>query len=213
MHYAPRDLNFEFMTLYILILTVLVSIAAFYNRDIMGRLIFNPYMINVRKEWWRFATCGFIHADWLHLGINMLVLYSFGQAVEQYYGFVFEDQAVFYFLLLYIGGIVISITPSYKKHLPNPGYNALGASGAVAAILFTAILFDPLRPIYLYGLLGIPGIFLGVAYLIYSYYMDKKGNDHINHDAHFWGAVFGVVFTLSLKPKLLLHFIDKLTQF
>jgi membrane associated rhomboid family serine protease len=191
----------------------MISIAAFYNREIMGRMIFNPYMINARNEWWRFLTCGFIHADWLHLGINMLVFYSFGQAVEQDYVFAFEDKAVYYFLLLYFGGIVISITPSYKKHLHNPGYNALGASGAVAAILFTAILLDPMRPIYLYGLLGVPGIFLGVAYLIYSYYMDKKGSDHINHDAHFWGAVFGVVFTLSLKPKLLLHFIDKITQF
>jgi membrane associated rhomboid family serine protease len=179
----------------------------------MARLIFNPYMIQVRRQWWRFFTCGFIHADWLHLGINMLVFWSFGQAVETYYGYVFEDKSVFYFILLYLGGIVISITPSYKKHLHNPGYNALGASGAVAAILFTAILFDPLKPIYLYGIISIPGIILGIAYLAYSYYMDKKGNDHINHDAHFWGAVFGVVFTLALKPTLFLHFIDKLTQF
>ncbi|MEY3342991.1 MAG: hypothetical protein RL090_675 [Bacteroidota bacterium] len=201
------------MTLYILAITVLISIAAFYSRELMGRLIFNPYMINVRREWWRFFTCGFIHADWLHLGINMLVLYSFGQAVEQNYASEFEDKAVFYYLLLYLGGVVISITPSYKKHLHNPGYNALGASGAVAAILFTAILFEPLRPIYLYPLLGVPGILFGLAYLVYSYYMDKKGNDHINHDAHFWGAVFGVVFTVALKPKILLHFIDKLTQF
>lgn len=201
------------MTLYILAITALISIAAFYSRELMGRLIFNPYMINVRREWWRFFTCGFIHADWLHLGINMLVLYSFGQAVEQYYASEFEDKAVFYYLLLYLGGVVISITPSYKKHLHNPGYNALGASGAVAAILFTAILFEPLRPIYLYPLLGVPGILFGLAYLVYSYYMDKKGNDHINHDAHFWGAVFGVVFTVALKPKILLHFIDKLTQF
>ncbi|MFN5324339.1 MAG: rhomboid family intramembrane serine protease [Bacteroidota bacterium] len=201
------------MTTYILVLTVILSIASFYNRDLMARLIFNPYMIQVRRQWWRFFTCGFIHADWLHLGINMLVFWSFGQAVETYYGYVFEDKSVFYFILLYLGGIVISITPSYKKHLHNPGYNALGASGAVAAILFTAILFDPLKPIYLYGIISIPGIILGIAYLAYSYYMDKKGNDHINHDAHFWGAVFGVVFTLALKPTLFLHFIDKLTQF
>lgn len=201
------------MTIYILVFTVILSIASFYNRDLMARLIFNPYLIHVRRQWWRFFTCGFIHADWLHLGINMFVFWSFGQAVETYYGYVFEDKAVFYFILLYLGGIVISITPSYKKHLHNPGYNALGASGAVAAILFTAILFDPLKPIYLYGIISIPGIILGIAYLAYSYYMDKKGNDHINHDAHFWGAVFGVVFTLALKPTLFLHFIDKLTQF
>lgn len=201
------------MTLYILIITVTASIIAFYNRELMSRLIFNPYMIGVRKEWWRFVTCGFIHADWLHLGINMLVFFSFGKVVEMYYAAAFGEKATFYFLLLYLGGIVISITPSYKKHLNNPGYNALGASGAVAAILFTAILFDPLRPIYLYAIIKVPGILLGVAYLFYSYYMDKRGNDHINHDAHFWGAVFGVVFTVALKPSLLLHFIDNLTSF
>ncbi len=201
------------MTLYILVLTVAISIIALYNREVMSKLIFNPYMIGVRKEWWRFVTCGFIHADWLHLGVNMLVFFSFGKVVEMYYAAVFDDKATFYFLLLYIGGIVISITPSYKKHLNNAGYNALGASGAVAAILFTAILFDPLRPIYLYAIIKVPGILLGVAYLFYSYYMDKRGNDHINHDAHFWGAVFGVVFTIALKPSLLLHFIDNLTSF
>lgn len=201
------------MTLYLLIITIAISIMALYNRDVMSRLIFNPYMIGARGQWWRFVTCGFIHADWLHLGINMLVFFSFGKVVEMYYTAVFEGQAVFYFLLLYFGAIVISITPSYKKHLNDPGYNALGASGAVAAILFTAILFDPLRPIYLYGLIKIPGIFLGVGYLIYSYYMDKRGNDHINHDAHFWGAVFGVVFTIALKPSLILHFLDNLTSY
>lgn len=201
------------MTLYILILTLVLSIIAFNNRAVELKMIFNPYMISVRKEWWRFVTCGFIHADWLHLGVNMLVFFSFGKVVEMYYSAVFEDKATFYFLLLYLGGIVISITPSYKKHLNNPGYNALGASGAVSAILFTAILFDPLRPIYLYAIIKVPGILLGLAYLLYSYYMDKKGNDHINHDAHFWGAVFGVVFTLALKPSLIFHFIDSLTSY
>ena len=179
----------------------------------MRKLIFNPYMISARKEWWRFFTSGFIHADWLHLGINMLVLWSFGNVVEKYYQSVFEAQGTFYYLLLYFGALLIAITPSYKKNLHNAGYNALGASGAVAAVLFAAILFRPLDKIYLYDLIGIPGILLGVAYLVYSYYMNKKGGDFINHDAHMWGAIFGVVFTLALKPSILLHFIDQLTNF
>ncbi len=179
----------------------------------MQRLIFNPYMITERRQWYRFITSGFIHADWMHLIINMLVLWSFGNVVERYYQAIFEEKAVFYFIMLYLGALIVSIAPSYKRHMHNAAYNALGASGAVAAVLFTAILFQPLEKVYLYGIIGLPGILLGVAYLAYSYYMDKKGGDFINHDAHFWGAVFGVVFTIALKPSIFLHFLDQLTSF
>jgi membrane associated rhomboid family serine protease len=201
------------MTNFIVFITVAISLIALYNREVMARLIFNPYMVTERREWWRFFTSGFIHADWIHLGVNMLVFWSFGHVVERYYDAVFGDKGTFYFILLYLGALLISITPSYKKNMHNAGYNALGASGAVAAVLFAAILFKPLDKVYLYGIIGIPGILLGVAYLAYSYYMDKRGNDYINHDAHFWGAVFGVIFTVALKPTVFLHFIDQLTSF
>ena len=201
------------MTNLIVLITVVLSVTALYSPEVMRRLIFNPYMISEHRQWYRFITAGFIHADWMHLLVNMLVLWSFGNVVERYYAALFEEKALFYYILLYVGGLVISITPSYKRHMHNAGYNALGASGAVAAVMFTAILFRPLDKIYLYGIIGLPGIFLGVAYLGYSYYMDKKGGDHINHDAHFWGAVFGVLFTLMLKPSVFLNFLDQLTSF
>ena len=201
------------MTNIIVIITVVLSVIAFSSSELMHRLIFNPYMITERKQWYRFITSGFIHADWMHLIVNMLVLWSFGNVVERYYITIFEEKGLFYFILLYLGGIVISITPSFKRHQHNAGYNALGASGAVAAVLFAAILFQPLQKIYLYGIIGLPGILLGVAYLVYSYYMDKKGGDFINHDAHLWGAVFGIIFTIALKPSIFLHFIDQLTSF
>jgi len=201
------------MTNIIIIITVLVSITAFYSQELMHRLIFNPYMITERKQWYRFLTSGFIHADWVHLFINMLVLWSFGNVVERYYAAIFEEKGSFYYFLLYIGGIVIAITPSYSRHKHNAGYNALGASGAVAAVLFAAILFQPMAKIYLYGVFGLPGIVLGIAYLGYSYYMDKKGGDIVNHDAHFWGAIYGVLFTILLKPTVVLHFLDELTSF
>jgi membrane associated rhomboid family serine protease len=200
------------MTNYIVFITVALSIAALFNHELMGKFIFNPYMISERKEWWRFVTSGFIHADWIHLAVNMFVLWSFGNIVEEYYGAIFEEKGTFYYLLLYLGGLIISITPSYKRNLHNAGYNALGASGAVASVLFTAILFQPLQKIYLYGIIGIPGILMGVAYLVYSYHMNKKGGDNINHDAHFWGAVYGLIFTIALKPSIFLHFIDQLTS-
>ena len=201
------------MTNAIVAITVLLSILALYNRDVMNKLIFNPYMITEHRQWYRFITSGFIHADWIHLAVNMFVLWSFGNVVERYYNAVFEDKGYFYYSILYLGGLIISITPSYKRNMHNAGYNALGASGAVAAVLFAAILFRPLDKIYLYGIIGLPGILVGVAYLAYSFYMDKKGGGVINHDAHLWGAVFGILFTVLLKPSIFLNFLDQLTSF
>jgi len=199
------------MTLYILVITIILSITALNNEQVMRKMIFNPYQIQHGNEWFRFITSGFIHADWMHLIINMFVLYGFGGVVENYYNQVFEGKSEYYYLLLYFGGMLIAVAPSYAKHKNDPSYNALGASGAVSAVIFTAILFNPLQKIYFYGIIGLPGILLGPAYLAYSYYMGKKGGDHINHDAHFWGAVFGVLFTIALKPTIALYFINEIT--
>lgn len=201
------------MTLFIIILTVITSVFAFQNENVKYKLMFRPYSIHSNNEWYRFITSGFIHADWIHLLINMLVLFSFGNAVESYYSYIFPDNHSYYYLMLYLGAIVISDLPTYKKNIHNVSYNGLGASGGVSAILFASIIFNPWQKIYLYGIIGIPGIIAGVAYLIYSYYMDKKGGGYINHGAHFWGAVYGVIFTLALKPSLSIHFLNKLLEF
>lgn len=179
----------------------------------LSRMIFNPYQVMHRREWYRFITSGFIHADWVHLLINMLVLFSFGQAVESYYANAFPENHTLYFILLYAGGLVFSITPTYAKHKNNPGYNALGASGAVSAVLFVSILFNPLSPVYIYGIIKLPGVIVGIAYVWFEYYAGKKGNDNINHSAHLWGAAFGIAFTLMLKPVLLIYFFERLTDF
>ena len=201
------------MTILIVVVTVLISFLALNNDQVMRKLIFNPYQIQHRKEWYRVFTSGFIHADWMHLIINMLVLYSFGKAVEYYYNEVFEAKGTYYFLLLYFGALLVSVTPSYAKHKNNPGYNALGASGAVSAITFAAIVFNPMAKIYIWGIIGLPGIILGIIYIVYSWYMGKKGGDHVNHDAHLWGAVFGALFTILLKPALLMHFFEQIINF
>jgi membrane associated rhomboid family serine protease len=129
------------------------------------------------------------------------------------YQFIFDDRSSFYFIVLYFGALLISVTPTYKKHRDNMGYNALGASGAVSAVLFANIFLNPWQKVYLYGLISLPGILAGTAYLIYSHYMGKRGGDNINHDAHFWGAVFGVIFTVCLKPSLFSDFISKMMHF
>ncbi len=201
------------MTVYIVIITVLVSLAAFSNRQLMSKLIFNPYLVSHRKEWYRFITSGFIHADGMHLFFNMFVFFSFGTVVEGYYGDVFPVNGTFYFILLYLGGLVISIAPTYAKHKDNYSYNALGASGAVSSVLFTAILFNPLAPVYIFNIIKLPGVVAGVGYLIAEYYLSKKGADNVNHDAHIWGAIFGLVYTIGLKPILFLEFFQNLMNF
>jgi membrane associated rhomboid family serine protease len=149
----------------------------------------------------------------MHLLINMFVLFSFGRVVEVYYKELFEVKGAFYYILLYVGAIAISVLPSFGKHKDDPGYNAVGASGAVSAVVFASILFEPLAKIYLFFIpIGIPAAIFGVLYLIYSAYMGKRGKDNIGHDAHFGGAIFGIVFTICLKPKIVLYFIGQISQ-
>jgi membrane associated rhomboid family serine protease len=196
------------MTLIIILITLIISISAFYNTDIFDKLKFNPYRTAHQKEVWRLLTYGFIHADWVHLGVNMFVLFYFGTLVSAYFDMVFPGNSTFYFLLLYLGGLLISAAPAFGKHKNNLYYNSVGASGAVSAILFSSIVFDPMNKIYLMFIpIGIPAILFGVLYLVYSAYMDKKGNDNIGHDAHFWGGIYGFVLTLILKPDLFNHFL------
>lgn len=201
------------MTLILLLCSVAFSILAFRSRPLLDRMIFNPYKVRHAGEWHRFFTSGFIHADWIHLLVNMFVLFSFGPIVEQYYDQYFGEKGSPYFFLLYIGGMVFSILPTYRKRMDQPGYNALGASGAVSAVVFSFILFNPLERLCLYGVLCLPGILFGAGYIAYSFYMDKKGKGSVNHDAHMWGAVYGLVYTLILKPALLRDFFSQLIYF
>ena len=199
------------MTLYIIVITCILSLMCFYSEELRGKMIFNPHVIHHHNEWHRFITSGFIHADFLHLLFNLLAFYSFGMAVEAYYTVIFEEKGGFFYLLLYLGGIFIANAPSLAKHRDNHYYNSLGASGAVSAIIFSAILFNPWGNIYLFGLIGIPGIVMGPLYLYAEYKMGQQGQSNINHDAHIWGAIFGLAFTIGLSPKILLYFFDKIT--
>ncbi|MCK9613135.1 MAG: rhomboid family intramembrane serine protease [Bacteroidales bacterium] len=202
------------MILIIIAITSVVSIIAMQNHEWFYRLRFNPYLALTSKQWYRFITYGLIHAGWMHLLINMFVLYSFGDVVLQYYVYLFEAKGYYYFALLYVGAIMISVLPSFGKHKNNPYYNAVGASGAVSAVVFASILFAPMGKIYLFFIpFGIPAFIFGVLYLIYSAVMAKRGKDNIGHDAHFWGAVFGIIFTIILKPAIALYFFDQVKTF
>ena len=200
------------VTIVIILITVVVSVLAFSNRDLFRRLVFNAYDIKHFKNSYRFLSYALIHADWIHLLVNMMVLYSFGRNVEVYYGYNFGSKGILYFILLYIGGAALSTLPSYGKHKDDYSYTAVGASGAVSAVVFASIIFDPWSKLIIFPIpIGIPAILFGFLYLIYSWYMGKKNIDNVGHDAHFWGAVFGFVFTIVLKPALFGHLLSILT--
>jgi membrane associated rhomboid family serine protease len=184
---------------------------SFNNSTLAAKLIFNPYQISQHKQYYRFISSGFIHADFFHLLINMLVLYSFGTLVERKFEMLMGEAGKTFFVIYYLLGLIISILPTYFKQQSNYLYNGLGASGSVSAVLFSFILFYPWQKIYLYGILGIPGILAGVAYLIFSSYQDKKGRDNINHNAHFWGAIYGFVFPITVSKQVFFDFWDQLT--
>lgn len=193
--------------------TVLVSYLAFQNSGLYSKLQFNAAKIVQEKEYYRLISHAFIHANWTHLGVNMLVLFFFGRNIENYFGYYFGNKAIVYFLLLYFGGILASNVWSLIKHKNNFYYNAVGASGAVSAVLFAAIFFNPWEKLYLFAVIPIPGILFAVGYLFYSYQKGKKDNDNVAHDAHILGAVFGFIFPILLKPNLFNQFIDQLFAF
>jgi len=193
----------------ILGITTIVSIWAFSRPDIFDRLKFNPYAIKHSRQGWRFFSYALIHANWPHLLINMFVLFFFGRFIENVFTQLFGGKGVLFFILLYAGGVLFSVLFEYRKNLNNYYYSAVGASGAVSAIVFSYILINPLGTIYLY-FLPMPAIIFGILYLIYSAYMAKKAGDNVGHSAHFWGSVFGVAYTLILEPRLAGHFFSTL---
>jgi membrane associated rhomboid family serine protease len=197
---------------YILIgITVAVSFLALSNGNIMRALIMNPYQISTRGQYYRLITSGFIHKDHMHLLFNMISFYFFGRAVEYVFKNIFGAGAGgYYFIALYVLAILMSDLPTYFKHKTNANYNSLGASGGVAAIVFAFILFRPLDNIYIYFALPVPGFILGVGYIVYSWHQGRKSKDNINHDAHLYGALFGLVFCVLTYPPCIGQFFQQL---
>lgn len=194
---------------YVLIgLTVLVSWQAFNNRQLLDRLILWPPAIDRHKQYDRLVTHGFIHADMQHLLFNMITLFFFGKAIEP----VFVGKiGVIGYAAFYLSAIAIAILPTYMRHRHDSGYRSLGASGAVSAVLFSYILFAPWNLIFVF-FLPVPAILYAVAYIGYSIWMDRHGQDNVNHSAHLWGAAYGVAFTLLIEPDVLGHFARRLMQ-
>ena len=193
------------ITVIIIAITCIVSILCFYGTLNGNKLIFNAYQVWHRKEWYRMLTSGMIHSGWGHLFFNMLTLFFFGRIVEQYFTAAFGGVpgAVLY-VMLYVSALAISSLGDLVKYRDNWNYNALGASGAVSAVLFASILFAPKMGIYIYLIpIPVPGYIFAPLYLLYCWYMAKRNMDNIGHTAHFWGAVYGILFPIICKPDVL----------
>lgn len=189
------------ITLILIIANVLFSIVGFSNNEMLAKTIGWPYYEKRNKQYYRFITSGFLHADWMHLIFNMFTLYFFGKNVE----IIFSLAGLggqFAYIALYFLALIAADIPSYLKHNNDPNYRSLGASGAVSAVIFASIIFSPWSSIYLYGAIKISATIYAVLYIVYCIYMGKKNQDNVNHDAHLWGSVFGFVFTLILITVL-----------
>ncbi|WP_341839601.1 rhomboid family intramembrane serine protease [Chitinophaga caseinilytica] len=196
------------ITLIIIVITSLVSITTFTRPGDMEKLSFWPYQVNHRNQYYRFFTSGLVHRDFMHLFFNMLSLYFFGDYISFYFERVLGS--VYYFPLLYVLGLVLPDVANYFKYKDVYGYQSIGASGAVSAVLFSCVLFDPWQKIGLYFFIPMWFILYAVLYLVYSAYMSRRGGDGIDHSAHFWGAVLGLVFPIVIKPAVFTYFLQRL---
>ncbi len=200
----------------IIAVTSIISMMAFNNKDLLYRYMFIPVRVEGSGEKYRFFSHMFIHADVMHLLFNMISLYFLGNVMLtaqggtyydgsggiieiqdswiQKYGFI-EGQIRFA-TLYFAGGLFATLIP-YSRNKNNSSYMSLGASGAVSAVIFAAILWNPTMKINLFFIpIGIPAYIFGPLYIAYEIYMDKRGNTGIAHDAHLGGAIFGILFVL-----------------
>ena len=185
--------------------TIAISLFAFYNDDLYTKLLLQPYNVSRGKYVYTLITSGFIHADWYHLLFNMMTFYFFAFQLEVAIGH-------WQFALLYMASMILSDLPSVVKHKNDFWYRSLGASGAISAVVFSAILFNPLGKMgILFIPVSIPAVLFVVLYLIYCSYASKRGVGNVNHDAHFFGAISGIAITILLIPQVAPYFLQQVT--
>lgn len=203
------------VTLGLLAATIIISLIAMNNQDVLSKTIMWPYGVKRYHQYYRFISSGFIHADYFHLFFNMFTLFFFGKAVEFYFS-AYGLGGTLAYISLYFLGLIASDLPTYIKQKDNYNYHCLGASGAVSAVVFAAIVFNPWGSIYIYGALKLSSFVYAVLYIIYCVYMARRGGDNINHDAHLWGSLFGLGFTIALiaalQPQLLELLLEELKR-
>lgn len=201
------------LTLYLIIFITICSFMAFQRPILLQKLSLNPYSVFSAGEYYRLVTSTFVHADLGHLLFNMVSLYFFGEYVERYCYLLFGISGGTLFFVLFLSSGVVADIHTLIKYRGDINYHSLGASGSVAAIVFASILFEPLQSItFIFFPIPIPGFIFGLLYLLYSYYQAKKNTDHINHTAHFYGALSGIIFFVIFEPSLIPIFFEKVSR-
>jgi membrane associated rhomboid family serine protease len=191
------------MLLPIIVVTACISIYAMKRPEVLRKMMLSPYQVVRNNAYYRILTHGFVHADGMHLAINLFVLWEFGSVVELEFG---EE-----FLFLYFGAIIAASIPAIVKHKNNINYNSLGASGAVSAVLMAFIVAHPSHTLLLFFVIPIPAILAGLLFFIFERSMQKRGGTGIAHDAHIYGAGFGLIYALIKDPNGLSNMFSALT--
>ena len=202
------------MTIALVVFISLVSVLAFRFKKQADKFVLSPYRVVHNKEYFRVISHAFLHADYVHLVVNMIVLLSFGSSVESIFRNLASHDVItspyLHLAILTFIGITGSSVSTILKHRNDPDYAAVGASGLVSAIVFAHIFFEPMQKIYFYFAIPIPGLVFGILYLVYSSYMSRKQRDNINHDAHIWGAIIGFFYPIVMNPSLIRYFFENL---
>lgn len=194
------------ITLSLTIITVAISILGFYNNNVINQFIFTPYQVKRKNQWYRFISSGFIHADIPHLLFNMVSLYMFSDFVESFFSMTFQENANLAYLGLYFFSLIVCLIPTYIKHQDHHQYRSLGASGAVSAVVFAGIFLQPTLQIGFFIIPPIiPGFVFGPIYLFITAYLSKTGRGNINHSAHLWGSLFGIIY-LIITTRFMTHY-------
>lgn len=193
----------------IVVLTALISYLGWQIPRLQDALVHTPYLVKKKNQLYRLLTSGFVHANYAHLLFNMLTLYFFGDQVQFLLQHYTRQNGALLLVGVYLGGLVVSDVPTLLRHRDHPEYQSLGASGGVSAVVFSYITMNPVQNLCLFFIFCLPGFVLAALYLIYSWYMAKNPADHINHEAHLYGALFGILYTVYFYPAAAISFPEK----
>lgn len=195
------------ITIVLTLLIVITSIQAFNNSNIYYKFIFNPYQVVKNGEYYRVFSHVLLHADWGHLAFNMFAFFSFGRFLEGYFTDKYGSAlGSVLFLALFFGGTFIASIPALRKHGNNPNYNAVGASGAVSAVMMAFMIMFPLERISFFFAIPMPAYVGALLFFVFEHFMQKRGGTNIAHDAHIWGALGGLFFVVLLDYNYLINF-------